>query len=332
MLSPDAIAKAHKRIAPYIHRTPVLESSLLNAWLGHRILFKAEGLQKIGAFKIRGALNTLLILKERGALPGEVVAFSSGNHAQGVSLAAKLLKVKATIYMPSFTSSIKVQATRGYGAEVILTPTRQEAEDAAKAHAERGACLIPPFDSDGVIAGQGTACLEALQDAGVPDAVFAACGGGGLLSGTYLAVQLLAPGIPVWGAEPRLGNDAAQSLKAGHIIRLADTPRTVADGASSLSVSERTFAYLQKIAGIIEVDEEPMLYWAQWLAHLLKTPVEPTCAASMQAAADWLSAQRERRTVLVILSGGNIAPVMVQRIWERDQLGELPALKRKDKP
>lgn len=326
LLSPDAVTSAHARIKSYIHRTPVLESSLLNAWLGHRILFKAEGIQKIGAFKIRGALNALLSLKERGGLPREVVAFSSGNHAQGVALAARLLGVKAIVFMPSFTSPIKVQATRGYGAEVVITPTRREAEESAQKRAVQGAYLIPPFDSDEVIAGQGTAALEALQDHGASDAIFAACGGGGLLSGTWLATQLLAPKTVVFGAEPRLGNDAAQSLKAGHIVRLADTPKTVADGASALSVSERTFAYLKKIDGIIEVDEEPMLYWAQWLAHLLKTPVEPTCAACMQAAAEWLADKPKGKTVLIILSGGNIAPEMMRRIWERDQLATLPKL------
>ena len=140
MLSPEVIAAAVSRIAPYIHRTPVLESSLLNGWLGHRLLFKAEGMQKIGAFKIRGALNTMLTLKEQGNLPHEVVAFSSGNHAQGVALAAKMLGIRATIFMPSFTSPIKTQATRGYGAEVVLTDTRQQAEAAARARVNQG-CL-----------------------------------------------------------------------------------------------------------------------------------------------------------------------------------------------
>jgi threonine dehydratase len=326
LLTPNAISDALKRLAPYVHRTPVLESSLLNGWLGHRLLFKAEGMQKIGAFKIRGALNVLLTLKEQGALPGEVVAFSSGNHAQGVALAAKLLGVKATVYMTSFTSPVKVQATRGYGADVVLLPTRKEVEEAAHAHAERGATLIPPFDSDGVIAGQGTACLEAIEDKGVPDAVFASCSGGGLLSGTYLATRLFTPAPPVYGAEPKMANDAAQSLKAGHIVRFTDTPKTVADGATALSISERTFAYLKQLAGIIEVEEETMLYWAQWLSHLLKTPVEPTCAAAMQAACDWLAGQKEKRTVLVILSGGNIAPAMMQLIWERDRLSRIPTV------
>jgi threonine dehydratase len=179
-----------------------------------------------------------------------------------------------------------------------------------------------------VLAGQGTACFEAIEDSGIPDAVFATCGGGGLLSGTYLAAKLLAPLAKVYGAEPKMANDASQSVRAGHIVRLPDTPKTIADGATSLSVAERTFAYLKQLAGIIEVEEDAMLYWSQWLAHLLKTPVEPTSAASMQAAADWLAGRQDKKTVLIILSGGNIAPDMYRQIWERDRLGEIPALVR----
>jgi threonine dehydratase len=324
LLSPQAVATAHQRIRKYIHRTPVLESSLLNAWLGHRLLFKAEGLQKIGAFKIRGALNALLALMERNKSLEKVVTYSSGNHAQGVALAAKMMGIKATVFMPSYTSAIKRQATRGYGAEVVLTPTRQEAEAGAQERVAQGASLIPPFDSDDVIAGQGTAFLEAVEDSGAPDAVFATCGGGGLLSGTYLAGQLLAPSAQVWGAEPRAGNDAVQSLKAGHVVRLTEVPNTVADGAVTLSVSERTFAYLQRLAGIVEIDDDDMLYWSQWLAHLLKVPVEPTSAAAMQAAVGWLADKPAGQTVLVILSGSNIAPEMYKRIWEHDYLDKLP--------
>ncbi len=324
MLSPEVIAKAYARIKPYIHHTPLLESSLLNEWLGHRILFKAEGLQKIGAFKIRGALNTLLSLQEQGKLPKEVVAFSSGNHAQAVAYAAKLLGIKATIIMPEFTSAIKMQATRSYGANIILTPTRQEAEALAQSMTEKGAHMIPPYDRDEVIAGQGTACYEALQDNENIDAVFAACGGGGLLSGTYLAVQALKPSIPVYGAEPLKGNDAAQSLRAGKIIKLAVTPDTIADGATALSVSERTFEYLKKIAGIYEIEEETMLYWTQWLIHLLKTAVEPTSAAAMAAAAEWLKTEKTPKTVLIILSGGNISPQAYKKIWQDNYLEKRP--------
>ena len=330
-LSPDTIAQSHERIKPYIRHTPLLESSLLNEWLGHRIVFKAEGFQKTGAFKIRGAINTLLTLKERGKLPKEVVAFSSGNHAQGVALACRLLDVKATIIMPAFTSPIKIQGTRGYGANVILTQTRQEAEALSENYAAKGIELIPPFSRDEVIIGQGTICYEALQQNNEPDAVFATCGGGGLLSGTYLGAQLIKPSIKIYGAEPLNANDVVQSLRASRIIRLADTPNTIAEGAMTLSITERTFYYLKKLAGIYEITEEEIIYWTQWLTHLLKISVEPTSAAAMAAAAKWLGVQGEKRTVLIILSGGNISPETYLKIWQHNLLEQLPSLIQSNK-
>jgi threonine dehydratase len=323
-LSPETIAHAHKRIEPYVHRTPLLSSSVLNKHLGHRILFKAENLQKIGAFKIRGAMNSLLSLKEAGKLPGEVIAFSSGNHSQAVAYGASILGIKSTIFMPAYTSPIKLQATRGYGGNVVLTETRQEAEAAVLELVAKGACFIPPYDSDEVIAGQGTACFEALQDASDVDAVFATCGGGGLISGTYLAAQLLKPSIPVYGGEPLNANDAVQSLRAGHIIALKDKPETLADGAMSISVSERTFTYLQKLAGIFEISETDMIYWTQWMTHLLKATIEPTSAVAMAAAAAWLKTQTSPKTILVIISGGNVAPETYLKIWEHNWLEHEP--------
>lgn len=326
MLAPQSVQEAQQRTSPYLHRTPVLESQQLNQWLGgHRILFKAECMQKIGAFKARGALNTLLMLKEQGKLPRKVVAVSSGNHAQAVAWAAQMLGVHATIFITSKASPLKIHATRSYGAEVVLTETRQESEAGMRAMEADGAYAIPPYDHDGVIAGQGTACLELLQDGHAPDAVFAPCGGGGLLSGTWLATQLLRPQTLVFGGEPLAANDAADSLRAGHIVGFDTLPHTIADGVITLRVAERTFQYLQKIAGIIEVSEEDIIYWTQWLAHLLKLTIEPAAAVSMAAAALWLKQQTEPRSVAVILSGGNMATDLRQRIWQTDYLQQLPA-------
>jgi threonine dehydratase len=324
LLSPDIVASANKRISPYLKPTPLLESLLLNQWLGHRILFKAECFQKTGAFKIRGALNTLLTLREKNNLPKSVVAFSSGNHAQAVAFASQMLGVKATICIPARASSIKQQATRGYGAEVIVCPTRQEAEDKVKDYISGSAYFIPPYDHEDVIAGQGTACFEALKDNDSPDAIFAPCGGGGLLSGTWLATQSLNSKAQVYGVEPLRANDAAQSLASGHIIRFKDTPNTIADGVETLSVSERTFVHLQKLAGILEIEEEPIFYWTQWLTHLLKVIIEPTSALAMAGAVHWLRQQKTPKTALVILSGGNIAPNTHRTIWEKDRLNVLP--------
>jgi threonine dehydratase len=319
----DVILKAHQRISPFIHRTPLMHSSLLNDWLGHEIVFKVEGLQKIGAFKIRGALNALLHLKEQNQLPKEVVAFSSGNHAQAVALAAKQLGVKATIILPSFTSKIKQQATRGYGATVINTNTRPEAEKLTAEIEAKDAYFIHPYDNDDVIAGQGTACLEALQEY-EPNAVFAPCGGGGLLSGTYLAAQTMQNPPMVFAGEPLGANDASISYNTGKIHKLDNTPDTIADGARTLAISERTFHYLQKLNGFYEISEQEMLYWTQWVMHLLKISCEPTSALAIAAAAKWLKEQTSKKKVLVILSGGNVAPETYLGIWKNNYLEKLP--------
>lgn len=329
MQSPDVVAKAHERIKPYINHTPVLQSSLLNEWLGHTVLFKVEGFQKIGAFKIRGALNAVIALKERGELPDHIVTFSSGNHAQAVALTGKIFGIKTTIFMTKSVSNIKRQATESYGAEVILTDTRAEAEAQTAEMAAKGACFIHPFDHDDIIAGQGTACLEALQDDRHATAVFATCGGGGWLSGSYLATRYMKLDIPVFAAEPLNANDATRSYQSGEILHYEDSPKTIADGATSLSVSQRTFQYLQKLSGFYEVDEETIIYWSQWLSHLLKTTVEPTSATTMGAVTKWLATQSKPQRVLVLLSGGNIAPETYKRIWERNYLDCIPSLTTK---
>ncbi len=325
-LPPSAIKQAHNRIAPYIRRTPLMESSLLNNMLGHDIIFKVEGFQKIGAFKFRGALNALLSLKEKGELPKEVVTFSSGNHAQGVALAGKLLGVNTTILMTQSSSPIKQQATRSYGANLITTPTRQEAEAKTKELAEQGAYFIHPFDNDMVIAGQGTACLEALEDGVKPNAIFGTCGGGGWLSGTYLASRLLAPDSLVFAGEPLNANDASQSYKTGNIVKFENAPKSIADGALSLCLSPRTFHYLKQLNGFYEVTEEEIIYWTQWLSHLLKTTVEPSSAVAMAAAHKWLKTQKTRQRVLVMLSGGNVAPETYRMVWENNYLDRLPGI------
>ncbi len=323
-LAPGVIARAHQRIAPFINRTPLFQSTLLNHWLGHEFVFKAEGFQKVGAFKVRGALNALLSMQEAGRLPDSVVAFSSGNHAQAVAYAAKQVGVAATVLLPADASPIKRQATEGYGARVIVTDNRAEAERRSDELQAQGAYLLHPYDNNGVIAGQGTACYEALDTGLRPDAVFATCGGGGWLSGTFLATQLLAPGTPVYGAEPLRANDAAQSYRAGKIIPFTASPDTLADGARTLSVSPRTFQYLRQLAGFYEIEEPEIVYWTQWLAHLLKTPVEPTSAVAMAGAVEWAKRESQPRQILVMLSGGNIAPQTYVKIWAQDHLAVTP--------
>lgn len=321
----DDIQRAQHRIHTYINQTPILESSLLNGWLGHRILFKAECLQKVGAFKVRGALNMLLKAKEEGRLAKHVVASSSGNHAQAVAYAAKLLGIQATIYSGQGISSVKAAATRFYGAELILSPTRKEADEHVKRAASQPDTLwVPPFNHPDIIAGQGTVAADALNQTGCVDGIFAPLGGGGLVAGTYIYTKSTFANCAVIGVEPLVGNDAARSVQAGKIQSLHESPVTLADGAATLAVGEYTFPFLQKLDAIYTVKEQHIAYWTQWLQHLLKIHVEPTSAMSMQAVCQWLKNQNSPQTVLVILSGGNIDQLKMQKIWQTNYLEDLP--------
>ncbi|WP_334065607.1 serine/threonine dehydratase [Alteromonas genovensis] len=323
----DSVKKASARINEVVKRTPIVESTLLNSWMGHRILFKAECLQTIGAFKIRGAMNFLAKLKEEGRLPSKVVANSSGNHAQAVAYAAAHFGIKATIFASENISPIKAAATKSYGAELKLFATRPEADIAVKEAAEGADTVwIPPFNHEDIIAGQGTAALEALEDAGNVDAVFAPCGGGGLLAGTLLATRALQPNALVIGAEPAEANDASLSLQAGEIVALEHTPVTLADGAATPSVGDVTFELLQQLDDFYEVDELQIAYWTQWLHHLLKLHIEPTCAMTMAAVASWAANTPLGKTALVMLSGGNISQASMAAIWEQDFLLQPPII------
>jgi threonine dehydratase len=321
------LQSAAERIQPYINTTPILSSQLLDTWLGHKILFKAECFQKTGAFKLRGALNTLLKAKENGQLGNQVVASSSGNHAQAVAYAARILGVKATIYSAQNISAVKAAATQFYGATLDLSPTRKEADEkVALAAKQPGVMWIPPFNHEDIIAGQGTAMLEALQQTGQVDAVFAPVGGGGLVSGCLIGSKALYPQTQVIGVEPLEANDAAESLRSGKIVSLTTQPNTLADGAATLSVGEKTFPQLKKLDGFYEVDERHIAYWTQWLQHLLKIHVEPTCAMSMSAVTQWLQTQSSQKTVLVMLSGGNIDQQKMLKIWQDNHLQQVPSL------
>ncbi len=322
-MQPDIINTAYNRIKPFINRTPLLQSSMLNNLLHSNIYFKFEGMQKVGAFKSRGALNTLLHLKEQKKLPKEVVAFSSGNHAQAVAWAAQQLGIKATIILPSIASPIKIAATKHYGAEVIIKEDRQEAEDLAHDLA-KNCFLLPPYDHDDVIAGQGTAALEAWTKEGDFDAVFAPCGGGGLISGTYLATRLFCPKAQIYACEPLMANDAAESYKTGVIKRFEKSPMTLADGTRTLGVSERTFQYIKKLNGFYEISEDEIIYWTQWLTHLLKVNVEPTCALGMAGAYKYILEGNAHKKILVIISGGNLDPSTYLKIWATSYLDVLP--------
>lgn len=325
-MNPDVVMTAYNRIKKYVHKTPLLQSDLLNKLLQADIYFKCENMQKVGAFKVRGALNTLLHLQEKNQLPQEVVAYSSGNHAQAVAWAAQQLGIKATIFMPSFCSALKIAATKSYGAQVVFTQERQEAEQLALEKSQAGAFLLPPYDHDDVIAGQGTAVLEAWLEEGDFDAVFIPCGGGGLISGSYLATRLFSSTAQIYGCEPTIANDAASSYATGRIHSFEKTPMTIADGARTLYLSQRTFQYVRQLQGFYEISEDDIVYWTQWITHLLKVVIEPTSALGLAGACEWIKAGNKNKKILIILSGGNLDYVAHAKIWEKSYLEDLPNL------
>lgn len=327
ILKADLVKKASERLGNQIHRTPVFTSTQLNRFLGHDIHFKMECFQKTGSFKARGAMNTILTLKETKMLPKEVVTFSSGNHAQALAFAACKLGIKTNVLMSKNASEIKIQSAKNYGANVILCDTRKEAEEAAYSYAENGAYLVHPYDHEAVIAGQGTAAYEALEDmARKPHAIFVPVGGGGLISGTYLAKKLVSPSSKVYGAEPENANDAERSLQQGVIYAFEDSPQTIADGVQALKLSSRTFAHIKQCEGLITSSEEEIIYWTQWLTHLLKATIEPCSALAMASAVKWLKGEKGKKTVLVMISGGNLSVEKQRNIWQTDYLAQVPSL------
>lgn len=331
MISNNDIKEAYARISPFIRKTPIIESDFLNDHLDHKILFKAESNQITGAFKIRGVLNAIYKLHEKKSLPNKIVAYSSGNHAQAVAWVAKHFDIKAKLFMPASSAGIKMQIVRDLGAELIVTDTRIEAELKSKeTGAKPGNIFLHPSDNDDVIAGAASLCYESLLDLekenNMPDAIFAACGGGALISGTYLATKLFKKKIQVFAVEPKIANDAARSVKKGFRVGYIESPKTIADGVRTLKVSARTFEYLKKLDGIIEVSESDIMYWTSWLMHLLKINCEPTAALAMAGAFKWLKSQSSPKKILVVLSGGNADQESLKLIWQKDRLKKIPKI------
>ena len=318
-ISFDDVVAAARALAGHAHRTPVLTSRTADARTGARVFFKAENLQRMGAFKFRGAFNALANFtpaqRERG-----VIAYSSGNHAQAIALSARMLGMPSVIVMPHDAPSAKLAATRGYqegqpGSEVVLYDRYTEDREAiGRRLAEaRGMTLIPPYDHPHVMAGQGTAALELIAqvrelDGGGLDALLVCVGGGGLISGCAVAAHHLLPGVQVWGVEPEAGNDTQRSLVEGRIVHI-DTPQTIADGAQTQHSGALTFPVIQAlVAGIVTVSDAQLVAAMRFFAERMKTVVEPTgClgAAALFEHAEGLPDLRGAR-VGVILSGGNV--------------------------
>lgn len=302
----DDIRAANERIAPYIHRTPLLTSRTLSDMAGCDLRFKAEHLQRSGSFKARGALNKLLSLTADERRRG-VVAFSSGNHAQAVALAARLIDIPATIVMPQDAPRVKLDATRGYGAAVVLYDRYTEDREAVAnaVAAERGAVLVPPFNDPQVIAGQGTIGLELIEQWPELEIALIPVGGGGLIAGIATVLKTLRPHIKVIGVEPEVADDARQSLAADQIVRIAQ-PRTVADGVATPALGSYTFPIMRHYADqIVTASEDEILHTTRLILTRMKQVVEPTGALTTAAALNG-SLELRGRKVLSLLCGGNL--------------------------
>lgn len=307
---PD-IAAAQQRLAGIAHRTPVLTSRTADERAGAQVFFKCENLQRMGAFKFRGAYNALARFTTEQRRAG-VIAYSSGNHAQAVALAARLLDMPSVIVMPHDSPPAKLAATRGYQAgrgdsEVVLYDRYTEDREAIgrRLAAERGMTLVPPYDHPDVMAGQGTAAAELLAEAGPLDLLLVCVGGGGLIAGCAVAAKHLSPGARVIGIEPEAGNDTQQSLARGEIVHIP-TPRTIADGAQTQHSGQLTFPVIQRLVERIEtVSDEQLVRTMRFFAERMKLVVEPTGCLAAAALLEGVVPARGQR-VGVVVSGGNV--------------------------
>jgi threonine dehydratase len=318
MLGYDDVRAAAQRLNGVVHRTPVVRSRTLDAACGAGVNVKCENFQRMGAFKFRGAYNFLASLT-----PGEraagVVAFSSGNHAQGVALAARLLGVSATIVMPSDAPDVKLAATREYGATVVLYEReRSHREEIARAIAvERGGTIVPPFDDPRIVAGAGTAALELLEETRALDALVVPVGGGGLLSGTALAAHGIDPTIEIYGVEPEAGADFAASLAHGERVTI-DVPQTIADGLQTTSPGTVTFPIAQKhVRRIVTVTDAELCAAMRFAFERMKLVVEPSGAAAIAALIHHRIPELIGRRVGAIVSGGNVDAARYAQLLER---------------
>jgi threonine dehydratase len=306
MLSWNDIAAARKRIEGAAIRTPVLTSRQFDEEAGASVFFKAADFQRAGAFKFRGAYNKIKAETERRRF-SEVVAYSSGNHAQAVALVSKLLGLKSTIVMPKDAPAAKLAATRGYGAEVVLYDRYAESRDeiGERLVRERGALLVPPFDDELIMAGAGTATAELLEEVPDLDFLLVPVSGAGLIAGSATAAKHLRPRITVYGVEPETANDTALSLAKGERVSIG-VPRTIADGLQVPSPGKLTFPIVQEtVAGVLLVSDEEMIETLTWMLERMKVLVEPSGVAGA-AAVRHRKADFSGKRVGVILSGGNL--------------------------
>jgi threonine dehydratase len=324
-LSLDDVRAASRRLLNRIHRTPVLTSSAFDDASGHSVFFKCENLQRAGSFKPRGALNKLLTLTAEERRRG-VVAFSSGNHAQGVALAARLVETTAIICMPTDAPRLKLEATRGYGAEVVLYDRQMDDREALarRIASETGRVVVPPFDDYAIMAGQGTAALELLEDVPSLDVLVAPVGGGGLMAGCSTVARALFPGMIVIGVETETANDTYLSLRKGERVTIPPPP-TIADGIRLTTPGALTFPILQdNVTDIALVTDDEVRDAVRFLALGVRIVVEPTGAVSAAAVLTCRLPVERGARVGVVLSGGNIDPAMLIEILKGSPASGLP--------
>jgi threonine dehydratase len=306
MITFNDILQARERIRGVAHRTPVLTSRQFNEQAGCEVYFKAENLQRAGAFKFRGAYNKIASLTDEERRRG-MLAYSSGNHAQAVALAARLFGVRATIVMPEDAPQAKVAATRGYGAEIIVYNRYTESREGVgeRICRERGLTLVPPFDDYLVIAGQGTAALELLEEAPELDFLLAPCSGNGLLAGCAIAARHLRPAIRIFGVEPEAGNDTWQSLRRGERVEIP-VPKTIADGLQTSAPGKLTFPLVRELVeDILLVSDDELIETMRFILERMKVLVEPSGVAAAAAVRHGKCDLAGKR-VGVVLSGGNV--------------------------
>jgi threonine dehydratase len=313
MLSLDLIREAAARIRPLVHRTPVVTSRTFDDTSGRRVFFKCENFQRAGAFKMRGATNKILSLTDEERRRG-VVAFSSGNHAQAVALAARDAGLRAVIVMPDDAPRAKLAATRGYGAEVVLFDRqRGDREEIARSLSEReGLTIVPPFDDYHIIAGQGTCALELFEDAPDLDALLTPCGGGGLFAGASTAAKALRPETRCFPVESELSDDTRQSFQKGERVHIPP-PATIADGMRTQTPGALTFPILRENAeDVLTVSEDEIVEAMRFLLFRMKLLVEPTGAVAA-AAVLFGKLPKGVERVGVVISGGNVDPDALAR-------------------
>ena len=300
------VERAAGRIAGAAHRTPVMTSRTADALTGAELFFKCENLQRVGAFKFRGAYNAIAAL-DAGQRARGAVAFSSGNHAQAMALAGRLQGAPVVIVMPEDAPAAKIAATRGYGAEVVLYDryTADREVLGRRIAEERGLALIPPYDHPEVIAGQGTAAKELIEEVGPLDLLLVCLGGGGLLAGSALAAEALAAGCRVIGVEPEAGNDGQRSFRSGAIVHIP-VPRTIADGAQTQHLGQITFPIIRRlVADVVTVPDPALVDAMRFFAERMRIVVEPTGCLAAAAALSGAVEVRGRR-VGVLVTGGNV--------------------------